>query len=359
MLTLIKKIAVLFVLLLMYQVAEAQNRFEAFRYNDQISYAPKAAGDPQRQYLDINPELLTVGNVSSGDVITIQHEGREFDFKVKKTMSFVEDTYTIVASTGTRYLFFTIHGDIVTATIHLPEIEYEGIIYYDHSFKKSYLFEHDHTTELSCELDQYRGFIQDQVDSKLETRRISNATDLVQKMQGQNAQTTITLMIVYTNGAMAWMNSNGSVNTVVSTAMALSQEAMDVSNTEITLDLVHLANVNYNEAGVSSSDMLGFLRNPSDGIMDEVHTWRNTYQADVVSLLAEVEDTGGLGYIITNAVGAESFAFNMNRVQQITFTYTLVHEIGRLQQLVPLGVCLCIQLVGDGLEPMPKVMLLS
>src|SRR5690606_40571062 len=109
-----------------------------------------------------------------------------------------------------------------------------------------------------------------------------------ESQQSQLSQTTIAVMIVYTDGALSWMNSNGGVNTVINQSMAMSQEAHDVSNTMITLDLVHFAHINYSESGVSGGNMLGFIRDPSDGIMDIVHSWRNTYEADLVALFAEI-----------------------------------------------------------------------
>jgi hypothetical protein len=324
----IKKIVVLFFPLLLLQVAQAQNRFEAFRYNDRVSQAPKAAGDPERRYLDINQELLNRNNVSSGDIITIQYEGRDFDFRVKKMASYMQDTYTIVATMGDRYLYFTVNNDKVIASIQIPEIRYQGIISHDPDLQMNYLYEHDHSMELSCGLDQFRDQIQGQIDSHMKSKRVGKASDLIKKMQNPNAQTTITLLIVYANGAGTWMAANGGINNVINQSMTMSQEAMDVSGTEITLDLVHSASVNYNEAGVSSNDILTFLRVKNDGVMDDVHTLRDTHQADVVSLFVDEGDTGGLGYLINQPTGDPDFAFNLNRVQQITDTYTLVHEIG-------------------------------
>jgi hypothetical protein len=324
----IKKIVVLFFPLLLLQVAQAQNRFEAFRYNDRVSQAPKAAGDPERRYLDINQELLNRNNVSSGDIITIQYEGRDFDFRVKKMASYMQDTYTIVATMGDRYLYLTVNNDKVIASIQIPEIRYQGIISHDPDLQMNYLYEHDHSMELSCGLDQFRDQIQGQIDSHMKSKRVGKASDLIKKMQNPNAQTTITLLIVYANGAGTWMAANGGINNVINQSMTMSQEAMDVSGTEITLDLVHSASVNYNEAGVSSNDILTFLRVKNDGVMDDVHTLRDTHQADVVSLFVDEGDTGGLGYLINQPTGDPDFAFNLNRVQQITDTYTLVHEIG-------------------------------
>jgi len=108
----------------------------------------------------------------------------------------------------------------------------------------------------------------------------------------------------------------------------LSQEALDVSNTKVILDLAHVAHVNYQEVGIGGSALLNQLRINGDGIMDEVHSWRNTFEADIVSLFALLSDVGGVGYLPSSPAGDDRLGFNVNRVQQMANTYTLIHEIG-------------------------------
>ncbi|HEX9903264.1 MAG TPA: M12 family metallo-peptidase, partial [Acidobacteriota bacterium] len=91
--------------------------------------------------------------------------------------------------------------------------------------------------------------------------------------------------------------------------------------------LVFSSQVNYQESGSSYTD-LDRLTYTSDGYMDEVHGWRNLYGADLVNLLAEVEDVGGLGWLLTTFSGLPTNAFCLVRVQQAAATYTLVHELG-------------------------------
>jgi hypothetical protein len=62
--------------------------------------------------------------------------------------------------------------------------------------------------------------------------------------------------------------------------------------------------------------------------MEEVHDLRDQYGADIVSLVARIVDTGGLGWRLSSTGGNPQFGFNLNRVQQIASGYTLIHEIG-------------------------------
>ncbi len=140
-------------------------------------------------------------------------------------------------------------------------------------------------------------------------------------------QDTVTLMIVYTPAAAAWASANEtSINNTISLLMVKAQLALDNSNTLMTIKLVYSAQVTYTE--LNNNNDLYNLTNNGDGIMDEVHTWRNTYCADVVVLLEQTDFTGGLGWLLNTTLGLPAYAFSLTRVQQASWTYTTVHEIG-------------------------------
>ena len=141
------------------------------------------------------------------------------------------------------------------------------------------------------------------------------------------AEVNIDLMIVYTPAASNYASAYGGINLVISQALMLAQLALDSSDSGIRLRLVFSSQVNYQESGSSYTD-LDRLTYTSDGYMDEVHGWRNLYGADLVNLLAEVEDVGGLGWLLTTFSGLPTNAFCLVRVQQAAATYTLVHELG-------------------------------
>ena len=73
------------------------------------------------------------------------------------------------------------------------------------------------------------------------------------------------------------------------------------------------------------------LEGTSDGYMDEVHTLRNTYGADLVAMLATESDSGGLANTMSHpSLSFESSGnFNVNVWDQLGApSYTLAHEIG-------------------------------
>jgi len=141
------------------------------------------------------------------------------------------------------------------------------------------------------------------------------------------ANTRIDCLIAYTPSARDYANSGSGINNFVSQAMSLAQLGMDNSGVEITMRLAYSALVNYTESGSSNTD-LNRLTNTSDGYMDEIHSWRNTYGADLVHLFTNVEDTGGLGWLLSTEAGSAAYAFCLGRIKQVSWTTTTVHEWG-------------------------------
>ena len=143
-----------------------------------------------------------------------------------------------------------------------------------------------------------------------------------------DAKVTIDVMIVYTPAAKTWANSfGGGINNVISQAIQLGQLALDSSATDMTIRLVHSAEIAYTESGDSGTD-LERLSKTSDGYMDSVHQWRDTYGADLVHLLADVA-YGGIGYQLTNTTGYPEIAFSVSGVRLAGgWGYTVIHEMG-------------------------------
>lgn len=148
----------------------------------------------------------------------------------------------------------------------------------------------------------------------------------------------IDLMIVYTNKASEWANQNqGNIGVVIAEAMNLSQQALENSKVDIKLRLVHTHNVNYDESeGSAGLHLQRLTASPSfnpwgegtAGFMNEVHTLRNTHGADLVAMFADISDVGGIAWILPGAFGFSEIGFSVNRVQQMSSSYTLIHEIG-------------------------------
>ncbi len=144
----------------------------------------------------------------------------------------------------------------------------------------------------------------------------------------------IDVMIVYTPAARIAEGGTNGINNNIAQAMEKANEAHINSDTRVYLNWVHSQEIAYVEDGDPGVDLdqLTFLAGDShvgtNDAMDEVHMWRDTYSADMVCLLEDEPNTGGLGWLLTSENGRPDYAFCLARVQQSDWTYTVVHEWG-------------------------------
>ncbi|AXJ02370.1 Por secretion system C-terminal sorting domain-containing protein [Cyclonatronum proteinivorum] len=152
----------------------------------------------------------------------------------------------------------------------------------------------------------------------------------------EDTPAAVDLLLVYTPNAATWaLENEGGIELSVALKMGLSQLSLDLSDVNMELRLVGLREIDYDETTASSSVHLRrittspeFSFGPEfEGFLDEVHDWRDETGADLVAMLAEVNDTGGIAWLLTNPNGRPELGFSLNRIQQTTRTFTLIHEI--------------------------------
>ena len=308
----------------------------------------------------------TLRGLRHGDALSIPTPAGNRPYTVLRATSFLPGTWSITATADDAsgsHLALTIQGDHVTGIAQdLKEGRFErfGI---DEATGQAYRAHVDHTKLdiLQCALagDHTEHFHTANRISTTTPRTIFapqladhpeplEHTELRQTLdKGLHSSTTdsitIDLLIVYTPAAITYANGDanlGSIQSALAQMMNLSQQALDVSEIPIKLRLVHHGEVNYDESTAESGDHLDRLSaragegaawglsETDAALLDEAHIWRETYGADLVALVAEVEDTGGLGWMISSHAGEPEYAFSINRIQQLHYTYTLIHEIG-------------------------------
>ncbi|MCZ7585023.1 MAG: M12 family metallo-peptidase [Deltaproteobacteria bacterium] len=137
------------------------------------------------------------------------------------------------------------------------------------------------------------------------------------------AVSTIDLLVVYTPAAYSGV---GDMHAEAQLAVDLFNWSYEFGGIDQRLRLVHVAETPYTESGARTTD-LARLRDPDDGFMDEVHTLRDTYGADLVGLWIS-NDWCGQAYIM-NSVGpafeANAFSVTM-RLCAVIFGFA--HEMG-------------------------------
>ena len=165
-----------------------------------------------------------------------------------------------------------------------------------------------------------------------------NLSDAVVPMD--MSTTTIDVMVVYTKQAREDAGSTAAIESLIDLAVADANMAYENSLVPQKLKLVHTVEVNYAEpASNDSSTELTALKDLSDGVMDNVHTLRDQYKADIVTLfvtnakLADGTDVCGIGYQMDsgNKDDFASRAFNvvpLDCISNLSYIHELGHNMG-------------------------------
>lgn len=143
----------------------------------------------------------------------------------------------------------------------------------------------------------------------------------------------IDLMVVYTSAALQAAGGVVGIESEIQLAVAEINQGYVNSAVQMEVRLVHTAEVDYDEQ-VDLLTSLTRLQSTSDGHLDEVHSLRDQYGADVVALLINGPGSGGgtigIAYIMSSPGSYfASWAFSVTEVNFATGpTYTLAHETG-------------------------------
>ncbi len=144
----------------------------------------------------------------------------------------------------------------------------------------------------------------------------------------------IDVMVVYTDDARIAAGGTRIMDAVVELAIAETNYAFALSYVEPQLNLVYKGEVDYEESGDISTDLVR-LRLTEDGYLDEVHSLRDMYAADVVTLIVNNVSGGGLAYRpFTVSTEFAASAFNVVKRTSATGVYTFAHELGHLMGLM-------------------------
>ena len=101
----------------------------------------------------------------------------------------------------------------------------------------------------------------------------------------------IDLLVAYTQ---AVLDANPNIWSLIAASEASANEILSNSGNDERVEVVHTVQVSYTEFGNAETDC-NRLQNPSDGYMDNIHSLRDQYGADVVVLL--IDDGGPPGSV--------------------------------------------------------------
>ncbi|MDQ8188307.1 M12 family metallo-peptidase [Pelagicoccus sp. SDUM812002] len=138
------------------------------------------------------------------------------------------------------------------------------------------------------------------------------------------------LLIVYTTSLEEVYGGYDGVEALVQSSVVTSNEAFSNSGIDLSLRLVGLRSVDYDEDKTNMDVDLNHLR-LRDGVMDEVLEWRDNMGADLVYLFRGDNpsiDHIGSAYLLRETNGAPNFGFGVVSGQYAISDLVLQHEIG-------------------------------
>lgn len=138
----------------------------------------------------------------------------------------------------------------------------------------------------------------------------------------------IDVMVVYTDDARSSNGGVNGINALINLAVKEANWAYSRSGVWQRLMLVHTEEAAWVEDG-DDGGYLSDLRGTGDGVADHIHSVRDAYGADMVSLIYDTGGYCGVAYIMTTLSSSfESSAFSVVRDSCATGYYSFAHELG-------------------------------
>ncbi len=133
---------------------------------------------------------------------------------------------------------------------------------------------------------------------------------------------TIKVFVAYTSAVA----QNYNIDNLVSDCELTTNRAFQNSLVSSSIDVVGYQQLTYTESGNDSIDVYRFMTK-NDGYMDEIHSLRNQYDADVCVLLVNTLNSNGRAA----SIGSEfSDAFCVVKAEKAVSYYSFAHELGHL-----------------------------
>ena len=168
-------------------------------------------------------------------------------------------------------------------------------------------------------------------EPEMANSEIDSANDSDEYIRTSSGTPIIRVLFLYTDSAFRMMGSyqpNTKLKQVVYNYINNGNESFNNSNFDAHLQLAYIGPTNYKEANYSWNSVLQHFSGSSDGYMDEVHTLRDKYKADVCVLFQGKNNYCGEAKTIkANANTAFCIVHPSNGCNG---KYTAVHEIGHL-----------------------------
>ena len=157
-------------------------------------------------------------------------------------------------------------------------------------------------------------------------------------VQNGEAETQIDLLAVYTRKSARRLvrevspgsgSAKRAMQSQIRLAVAIANASLENSGANIRIRLVKIRQVGFRASGTAGWD-LSRIYVSDDGIMDQIHVWRDRFGADLVVTVLDKFDPGlaGLAYLVTpRHDDPASLTFSVVKYDALWWT-ALAHELG-------------------------------
>ncbi len=210
---------------------------------------------------------------------------------------------------GELFLYST--NGYVYGNIHLDSLSYQ----IEPLNKKYALLLRRDYSELSCPTEEEN-------EDGEKSKSINNNQENMPAIKSSNP--VIDVMVVFSNQAAA---ATTDMEALAEASIQSSNTTFSNSDAGVTFNLVHYQQISYSESGSVQTDHTRLV-GTSDGYMDNIHSLRNHYGADVVMLIVSNDPLycGTAGNI--GVVSSQAFAVTVDDCS--VGNYTFAHEVGHL-----------------------------
>jgi hypothetical protein len=325
-------------LLIKHETIERQDKAAALNFFEHLDAISRFRD------VELNEHIQSMNTISVNDLITLNlFSDTEYIAEVQKVEKIMEDNVTITAKLTSFDMAYVIISttdgrSFITIRVHEHGKLYKVIS--DPIDLTHYLIELD-TSLLPVKEDMPSLKSTELTPEDIQEQKRINL-ELEKTRSGPYDHAFIDVMIVYTQAARTWGNNNGGVRNLIATAIADGNVILSNSNAVASFRLVHNAEVNYTESPSLAIDIRRLITSPTfqpygstythggvtyslTGFMDNVHTLRNTYGADLVQLFTATGS--GIARILDNASGLPNYGFSISNIGRL-YDYTPTHEKG-------------------------------
>ncbi len=183
-------------------------------------------------------------------------------------------------------------------------------------------------------------------DCSLNTFEIIEKSEKKEKSNNKLLSTLIechtNILVAYTPEAYDVRGGVSDINDDIKLAVQLANESYENSQINQRVNLVRTVLTNYMESHTTQVAYLKYhgnqqfptdlirLQNKNDGYMDELHSLREIYSADMVVLIVGNSGFAGVGRVIYAEAKEEAFCMVEANGTYLTSNYTFAHELGHL-----------------------------